>query len=108
GRPNASESGPPAPPPADPRLQQIVSRALEPDPARRFANVQEMRAAIQGVLGGRIERARADLSATVRRLAAPRERRTGAFAAVTLPPAATGMTSPVTATKPPPIPPAPP
>ncbi|HEX9102863.1 MAG TPA: PEGA domain-containing protein [Polyangia bacterium] len=66
-----------------------------------------MRTAIQAILGGRIERARSDLSATVRRLAAPRERRTGAFAAVTLPPAATDLTSPVatTATRPPPIPP---
>ncbi len=102
----AIESGPPAPPPADPRLQQIVSRALEPDPAHRFSSVEEMRKAIQVILGGRIDRARADLSALVRRLAAPRERRTGAFAAVTLPPAATGMTSPVSAAKPPPIPPA--
>ena len=101
----AIESGPPPPPPADPRLQQIVTRALEPDAARRFANIEEMRAAIQAILGGRRERARADLSALVRRLAAPRERRTGAFAAVTLPPAATGLSSPVTATKPPPIPP---
>ena len=99
------ESGPPAPPPADPRLQQIVTRALEPDPARRFASIEEMRVAIQGILGGRIERARADLSAVVRRLSAPRDRRTGAFAAVTLPPAVLGMTSPVTANKPPPIPP---
>ena len=101
----AIESGPPGPPPADPRLQQIVTRALEPDPARRFASVEEMRVAIQGILGGRIERARADLSAVVRRLSAPRDRRTGAFAAVTLPPAVLGMTSPVSATKPPPIPP---
>jgi serine/threonine protein kinase len=101
----AIESGPPGPPPADPRLQHIVTRALEPDPARRFASVEEMRVAIQGILGGRIERARADLSAVVRRLSAPRDRRTGAFAAVTLPPAIVGMTSPVTATKPPPIPP---
>ena len=104
----AIESGPPPPPPADPRLQQIVTRALEPDPARRFATVEEMRVAIQAILGGRMERARADLSAVVRRLSAPRDRRTGAFAAVTLPPAATGMTSPVTASKPPPIPPIPP
>jgi len=102
----AIEGGPPPPPPADPRLQQIVTRALEPDPARRFASVEEMRTAIEAIVGGRIDRARADLSAVVRRLAAPRERRTGAFAAVTLPPAATGMTSPVTASKPPPIPPA--
>ncbi len=101
----AIESGPPPPPPADPRLQQIVTRALEPDLARRFVNLEEMRAAIQAILGGRRDRARADLSALVRRLAAPRERRTGAFAAVTLPPAATGLTSPMTATKPPPIPP---
>jgi serine/threonine-protein kinase len=100
----AIEGGPPPPPPADPRLQQIVTRALEPDPARRFANVAEMRGAIEAVVGGRIERARADLSALVRRLAAPRERRTGAFAAVTLLPSSSGMTSPVTATKPPPIP----
>jgi serine/threonine-protein kinase len=103
----AIESGPPPPPPADPRLQQIVARALEPDPGRRFGSVQEMRTAIQGIVGGRIERARADLSALVRRLAAPRERRTGAFAAVTLLPSASGMTSPVTASKPPPIPPTP-
>jgi serine/threonine protein kinase len=103
----AIEGGPPPPPPADPRLQQIVTRALEPDPGRRFANIAEMRAAIQAVVGGRIERARADLSALVRRLAAPRERRTGAFAAVTLLPSSSGMTSPVTATKPPPIPPTP-
>jgi serine/threonine-protein kinase len=102
----AIEAGPPAPPPADPRLQQIVTRALEPDAGRRFASIEEMAAAIQGILGGRRDRAHADLSALVRRLAAPRERRTGAFAAVTLPPAATGLTSPVTATKPPPIPPA--
>jgi hypothetical protein len=102
----AIESGPPAPPPADRRLQEIVTRALEPDRARRFATIQEMRTAIAAVLGGRLERARIDLSALVRRLAAPRERRTGAFAAVTLPPAATGMTSPVATTgKPPPIPP---
>ena len=101
----AIEAGPPAPPPADPRLQQIVTRALEPEAARRFASMEEMRTTIQAILGGRIERARADLSALVRRLAAPRERRTGAFAAVTLPPAVSGLTSPVTATKPPPIPP---
>jgi serine/threonine protein kinase len=101
----AIESGPPAPPPADPRLQQIVTRALEPEAARRFESVAEMRAAVQGILGGRIDRARADLSAVVRRLAAPRERRTGAFAAVTLPPAVVGMTSPVSPAKPPPIPP---
>ena len=101
----AIESGPPAPPPADPRLQQIVTRALEPDAARRFASVEEMRGAMQAFLGGRADRARSDLSALVRRLAAPRERRTGAFAAVTLPPAVVGMTTPVTATKPPPIPP---
>ena len=102
----AIESGPPPPPPADPRLQQIVTRALEPDPARRFATVEEMRVAVQAILGARAERARADLSATVRRLAAPRERRTGAFAAVTLLPATADMTSPVSPAKPPPIPPA--
>src|SRR6185312_7957921 len=76
----AIESGPPAPPPSDPRLQEIVTRALQPDRDRRFANVGEMRAALQAILGGRFERARADLSAVVRRLALPRERRTGAFA----------------------------
>jgi hypothetical protein len=104
---HAIESGPPAPPPADRRLQEIVTRALEPARERRFASVEEMRLAITSILGGRLERARTDLSAVVRRLAAPRERRTGAFAAVTLPPAATGMSSPVATTaKPPPIPPA--
>lgn len=98
------ESGPPPPPPADPRLQEIVTRALQPDRSRRFADVAEMRTALQGILGGRFDRARADLSAVVRRLAMPRERRTGAFAAVTLPPAASETTSPVSAAKPPPIP----
>lgn len=92
----AIESGPPPPPPADPRLQQIVTRALQPDREQRFASAGEMRMAIQAILGGRIERARSDLSALVRRLAMPRERRTGAFAAVSAT-VATGASTPVAA-----------
>ncbi|MDB4969182.1 MAG: serine/threonine protein kinase [Myxococcales bacterium] len=99
----AIENGPPPPPPADGRLQEIVTRALQPDRERRFASVAEMRAAILAILGARAERARNDLSAVVRRLAMPREKRTGAFAAVVLPPAVSGLSTPI-ATTPPPIP----
>ena len=97
----AIEGGPPPPPPADPRLQQIVTRALQPDRAQRFASMAELRSAVQAILGGRADRARADLSALVRRLALPRERRTGAFAVVVTPP--TGDSTPV-GSKPPPLP----
>jgi serine/threonine protein kinase len=101
----AIAAGPPPPPPGDPRLQQAITRALHPDPGQRFATMAELRAALQAIVGGRIDRARSELSALVRRLAAPRERRTGAFATVTLPPAATGLVTPVSTSKPPPIPP---
>jgi serine/threonine protein kinase len=99
----AIEGGPPAPPPADPRLQEVVTRALHPDREQRFATAADLRDAIVAILGGRMERARADLSAVVRRLAMPREKRTGAFAAVVLPPATTELSTPVTS-KPPPVP----
>ena len=98
----AIEAGPPAPPPGDLRLQQIVTRSLQPDPEKRFATLNEMGAAIRAILGGRAERARADLAALVRRLALPRERRTGAFSTVGLA-AADGSMSTMAA-KPPPIP----
>lgn len=101
----AIEAGPPPPPPADPRLQQIVSCALNPDRERRFRDASEMRAALQTLLAGRAERARAELSTLIRRLAAPRERRTGAFAAVTLPPPVSETVTPVSPSRPPPLPP---
>jgi hypothetical protein len=97
------ESGPPPAPSADARLQQIITRALQPDPPRRFASATEMRSALEAIVGGRVERARADLGTLVRRLAMPRERRTGAFAAVTLPPEVAGAVTPLGG-KPPPIP----
>lgn len=99
----AIEGGPPPPPPGDPRLQQIVTRALQPDREQRFSTAAEMRTGLVAILGSRHERARADLAALVRRLALPRERRTGAFAAVTLPSATDGLSTPLTA-KPPPLP----
>jgi hypothetical protein len=100
------ESGPPSPPAADPRLQQIITRALQPDPGQRFASAAEMRAALEAIVGGRMERARADLGTLVRRLAMPRERRTGAFASVTLSSDVAGALTPLGAggKQPPPIP----
>jgi serine/threonine protein kinase len=100
----AVEQGPPQAPPTDARLQQIVTCVLNPDRDMRFRGAAEMRAAMQAVLAGRGERVRTELSSLVRRLAAPRERRTGAFAAVTLPPAGGETVTPVGASRPPPIP----
>jgi serine/threonine-protein kinase len=100
----AIEGGPPPPPVADPRLQQIITSALNPDRDLRFRGAAELRAALQAILNGRAERARTDLSALVRRLAAPRERRTGAFASVTLPPMPSETVTPVGPAKPPPLP----
>lgn len=102
----AIDAGPPPPPPGDPRLQEILRRALEPDRDKRFASAAELHAALTSILGGRADRARADLAALVRRLAMPRERRTGAFAAVTLPTGTEASTTPLS--KPPPVPASPP
>jgi serine/threonine protein kinase len=100
----AIEAGPPPPPPAEPRLQKIITRALQPDRAQRFATMRDMREALQEVVRGRSDRARSDLSALVRRLALPRERRTGAFAAINLSMATSDLVTPLAASKPPPMP----
>ncbi|WP_437878904.1 protein kinase domain-containing protein [Sorangium sp. So ce513] len=56
-----------------PALDAIVAKALDRDPARRFATAQEMRAAIEDYLRGAGEDVRADeVGATMRRVFAER------------------------------------
>jgi serine/threonine protein kinase len=83
-----SPIAPPDPPRCDPRLQVLLGQALQSDPAHRLPSAAAWREQLVPILGSRANRARADLSAALRRVARP-DRKTGAFpvvAPLTMPP----------------------
>jgi serine/threonine protein kinase len=74
----------PAMPPCDPRLQSLLARALEANPANRLASMAGWREQLVPILASRANRARSDLASVIRRVARP-ERKTGAFPVVAMP-----------------------
>lgn len=101
---------PPAPPPTDARLQALLGRMLERDPAARLQAMGQVREALVAILGARANRARTDLGGIVRRIARPLTR-TGAFpiTATTAqpPPPPLQASAPRVASPPVPVPPPP-
>lgn len=74
----------PAMPSCDPRLQALLVRALEANPANRLASMAAWREQLVPILASRANRARSDLASVIRRVARP-ERKTGAFPVVAMP-----------------------